>query len=495
MKVSCGRQVNGLARVVTPWPAACAQPRGHPGSPRRCSATTRRHWRHRRGRRTRTAGSSLDLLVPAGQATEPCWLRFALNHPGVRVRGVGVLVLGGKATLARGWTYRRSSQVGAADQMALHGGSEIALASSDFRCEAEAGAQITRPAYGACPRLFPKGPTMAQHDFDVYATALAPDEVEGDAFQLFTEYAQRAERYGIDGLLAFYNHQTLDPWVVAATILQHTKALTPLIGLQPYAMAPFTAAKIIWSLTRLHQRRIDVNLITGATKEELDQIDEHLDHDERFERATEYMAVVRALLSSDEPLVHDGRFYRYRALRMHSRLEPEILPRTFVAGSSPAGQRMAAAVADVAITHPEPVEQFAESFLGQGRGGLRIGIRVGLVARPTDDEAWSAARTLYAEDRVARLKTAMRKKSESDWIRRLAHLATEEGVYDGVYWTGAFRADKGNMPVLVGSYRKVADYLERYLVLGVSTVILGGGFGEEDFEHAAVVLADLRRRT
>jgi alkanesulfonate monooxygenase len=340
---------------------------------------------------------------------------------------------------------------------------------------------------------FRKGRMMAQHEFDVYATALASDQADGDSLRLFTEYAERAEGYGIDGLLAFYNHLNLDPWIVAATMLQHTKAITPLIALQPYCQTPFTAAKIIWSLTTLYRRRIDVNLITGATKDELDQIDEQLDHDERFERATEYMTVVRRLLSSNEPLVHDGRFYRYRALRMHSRVDPEFMPRTFVAGSSPAGQRMAAAVADVAITHPEPVDQFAENFLGQGRESQRIGIRIGLVARPTDEEAWSAARTMYSEDRAARLKTAMRKKSESDWIKRLAHLATEEGIYDEVYWTGAFRADKGNMPILVGSYRKVADYLEHYLDLGVSTVILGGGFGEEDFEHAAVVLADLRR--
>jgi alkanesulfonate monooxygenase len=46
----------------------------------------------------------------------------------------------------------------------------------------------------------------------------------------------------------------------------------------------------------------------------------------------------------------------------------------------------------------------------------------------------------------------------------------------------------------VGSYGKVADYLERYLDLGVSTVILAGGFGEEDFEHASVVIGALRRR-
>ncbi len=77
-----------------------------------------------------------------------------------------------------------------------------------------------------------------------------------------------------------------------------------------------------------------------------------------------------------------------------------------------------------------------------------------MVARSTDDEAWSAGRALFPEERVGRLKTAMRKQSQSDWIKRLAQLATEDGVYDEVYWTGAFRNDKGNMPVLVGSYRK-----------------------------------------
>ncbi len=335
---------------------------------------------------------------------------------------------------------------------------------------------------------------MALHDFEVFGTALATVPPDGDALRVVTEFAQRAERHAMDGLLAFYNHYDLDPWTTAATILQHTKALTPLVAVQPYSVPPFTAAKLLYSLTRLHHRRIDINLITGATPQDLAQVGDSLDHDERYERATEYHTVLSRLLSSDEPLVHEGRFYQYKGLYMFSRLAPDLRPRTFVAGSSPAGRKMAAAVADIAITHPEPVDQFAETFLGADREDTRIGIRIGLIARDTDEEAWSVARALYPEDRRARLKTAMRKKSPSDWNRRLAELATDEGVYDEVYFTGAFRADKGNMPVLVGSYRQVADYLERYLKLGVSAVILAGVTSDEDFEHANVVLSDLRSR-
>lgn len=333
---------------------------------------------------------------------------------------------------------------------------------------------------------------MARYNLNILATTPAPQATDGDFLQQFTEFAQRAERYQIDGLLIFSSHRFFDPWAVATIILQSTKTITPLVALQPHGLAPFTAAKLIWSLTMLHHRRIDLNLITGAAKDELDQEGEQLDHDERFGRATEYMTVLRALLSSDEPLVHDGRFYRYRGLSIYSRLDPEVRPRIFVAGSSAAGQAMAAAVADVAITHPEPVEQFADTFLSPAGKDLGTGIRIGLIARPTKEEAWSAARALFPEERITRLMTQMRRRSESDWMRRLAHLATKEGVYDEVYWTGAFH--KESMPTLVGTYREVADYLERYLALGVRTVILGGVYAEEDFQHVAVVLAELRSR-
>lgn len=333
---------------------------------------------------------------------------------------------------------------------------------------------------------------MARYNLNLLATTPAPQAAGGDFLQQFTEFSQRAERYQIDGLLIFRSHRFFDPWAVATTILHSTKTVTPLVALQPQALAPFTAAKLIWSLTMLHHRRIDLNLITGAAKDELDQIGEQLDHDERFEQATEYMTVLRALLSSDEPFTHDERFYRYRGLSIYSRLDPDVRPRTFVAGSSAASKAMAAAVADVMITHPEPVEQFANTFSSPARKDLGIGIRIGLIARPTKEEAWSAARTLFPEERITRLMTQMRKQSESDWMRRLAHLAAKEGVYDEVYWTGAFH--KESMPTLVGTYREVADYLERYLALGVRTVILGGVYAEEDFQHVALVLAELRSR-
>lgn len=335
---------------------------------------------------------------------------------------------------------------------------------------------------------------MAGGRFDVYGTAVTQHGGQGNSFQAIVELAQRAERHGVNGLLTYYNHQSIDPWTVASVILQNSKYVTPLVALQPYALPPLSAAKLIHSLTRLHGRRIDINLVTGAAEGELAQVDERLDHDGRYVRAAEYCVVLRSLLTSNEPLFHEGRYYRYCGLRIGARLELDERPRIFVAGSSAASRQTAAAVADVAVTHPEPVAQFAETFLHRGQEGLRTAIRVGLVARPTTEEAWSAARTLYPADRLSQLKTSMRKQSESDWSRRLANLASEGRTYDEVYWTGAFRGGM-SVPVLVGEYHDVAHYLERYLELGVTTVLLGGGLtSDEDFRHSAIVLAELRDR-
>jgi alkanesulfonate monooxygenase SsuD/methylene tetrahydromethanopterin reductase-like flavin-dependent oxidoreductase (luciferase family) len=335
---------------------------------------------------------------------------------------------------------------------------------------------------------------MTRQDFSVYGTAYSPNWEESDPKGRIVTLARRAETYGMDGLLVFYNHQNFDPWVIAATVLEHTSDITPLVALQPYALPPFTAAKLIHNLTVLHGRRLDLNLITGAAKDELGQVTDQLGHDERYQRAVEYATVVRGLLGSNEPFSHEGAFYRYRGLKTQTELPPEHRPRLFVAGSSEAGRNAAADVADVSVTHPEPVTSFAGDFATPARAGLRTGIRIGLLARATDEEAWLAAREQYPSDRLSHLKTVMRQKSESDWSRRLANLALADETYDDVYWTGAYRAGKGSAPLLVGSYERVAEYLDRYLELGISYVLLGGIFTDEEFRHNAAVLSRLRSR-
>ncbi|MGW3421536.1 LLM class flavin-dependent oxidoreductase [Streptomyces phaeochromogenes] len=329
------------------------------------------------------------------------------------------------------------------------------------------------------------------YPFDVYATATTARSGEAHNATTLEDVAKNAEKCGFTGLLSFYNNRDLNPWQVASAVLERTGRLVPLVAVQPFAAPPFTVAHMIHSLTALYGRRVDLNLITGASAAELAQAGDPLGHDERYERAKEFITVVRALLGSAEPLRHEGRHYRYAGLRTHAPLDPSLMPRVFVAGSSEQALATAHTVADVAVTHPEPVERFTRDYAAALAGGPRLAVRVELIARPTTDEAWAAARNRYVTDRAAHVRTAMRRRSESDWSRKLAHLATDGDVYDGVYWTGGYRSGKGYAPQLVGDYASVARYLSRYIDAGVSTVLLGNIMEDEEFAHAEATFAAL----
>lgn len=332
------------------------------------------------------------------------------------------------------------------------------------------------------------------HAFDLYASVPSPKRGDDQAFPSIGDVARQAEKTGHQGILVFSRHDYLDPWTVAGAILQQTTRLVPLVAAQPASAPPQTVAKTVHSLVTLYGRRVDLNLVTGAAAAELERVGDTLSHDERYERAAEYMTVLRSMLSSDERLSHQGRHYDLRGLDMACRLPENLRPKVFVAGSSDAAKSVVAEVGDVAITHPDPLSMFREQHGRHDTGsGPALGIRFGLIARPTDEAAWEIAHSLYQQDEYARARLAMMRRSESQWNRRLAELASAGELYDDVYWTGTFRSGKGGFPLLVGDYGRVTRYLEGYLDTGVSVIITGGVRTAEDFHHADVVFSALRR--
>ena len=74
------------------------------------------------------------------------------------------------------------------------------------------------------------------------------------------------------------------------------------MAVQPYAIPPYSLAKIIKSLTVLYNRKININLIAGASKSELEQTNELMIHDERYKRLKEYKEVLEYCLTQNTPL-------------------------------------------------------------------------------------------------------------------------------------------------------------------------------------------------
>jgi alkanesulfonate monooxygenase len=329
--------------------------------------------------------------------------------------------------------------------------------------------------------------------FNLYCNLpnLSFDDV--DFFQVLSQIAECADLFGFLGILLHFNHKMLDPFILASWIIQRTKRISPIIAVLPNYSSPVATAKKIQSLSHLYKRKVILNMITGAAKSELEQVNETLSHDDRYVRLAEYTDVLKRILRAKEPLFFRGDFYQFNGLQVDPGISSDLYPDFFVAGSSSAGTSTALSHADVFITHPEPVDTYKHHFAQMlGYSHIKAGIKIGIIARPTSEEAWEAAQERYPPHARGDIITKMKIKSESDWLRQMALLGLEAKTYDGVYWMGGFTSGAANNPILVGSYEEVTAYIVKYLEAGVSEIIVAGLNNLTDFEHAHYVFKDIK---
>jgi alkanesulfonate monooxygenase len=188
---------------------------------------------------------------------------------------------------------------------------------------------------------------------------------------------------------------------------------------------------------------------------------------------------------------YTGRYYTVENLSLTPGLAPHLFPGIFVSGSSESGVAAARAIGATAVKYPKPPnEEISTSADGAG-----IGMRVGIIARDDDSQAWKVARARFPEDRKGQITHALAMKvTDSQWHRQLSELGSEPPSAENPYWLGPFENYKTFCPYLVGSYKTVAIELARYIELGFVTFILDIPPDEEELQHAALAFEQASRR-
>ena len=147
--------------------------------------------------------------------------------------------------------------------------------------------------------------------------------------------ARWSEDAGCEGMLIYTDNRTVDPWLVAQTIISRTKQLSPLVAVQPVYLHPFALAKLISSLGLLHQRRVYLNLVAGGFLSDLAALHDQVSHDERYARLVEYTQLTLRLLESAPPYPSRGSSI---VLRIFNSLRPSTPPSSL--GCSSLDRRM-----------------------------------------------------------------------------------------------------------------------------------------------------------
>ena len=304
--------------------------------------------------------------------------------------------------------------------------------------------------------------------------------------------AQWCDRAAYRGALIYTDNSLMDPWVVAEESIRRSRSFVPLVAVQPLYQHPFTVARAVASIALLHRRSVDLNFVTGGFKADLASLGDALDHDRRYDRLVEYAEVVRELLTGRR-VTYSGSYYRLESAKVRAAPAEELRPGLFLSGSSSSCKQAAKALGAVRLCYPPPPDAAISEV---AEPGTKWGMRIGVIARGSSDEAWAVAGTRFPVDpRGVAKQRIISRMSESSWQRNLSLMAEtaartgSDGMGQDTYWLRPFQSFKTFCPYLVGSYDEVAQALRHYLAAGVSTIVLDEPESYDDLAHAHVAIA------
>jgi alkanesulfonate monooxygenase len=317
---------------------------------------------------------------------------------------------------------------------------------------------------------------------EIFSTCPESSRVPHEIYrQRVIDVARWSEHAGCRGILVYSDNSLLDPWLLSDLIIQNTTALCPLVAVQPVYMHPYAVAKIVATFGQLYRRRMYLNMIAGGFKNDLIALNDATPHDERYDRLVEYTTIIKRLLSGAAPVTFEGKFYRTDKLKLTPTLQDDLFPGIFISGSSDAGMAAARAIRSTAIKYPKPPEEEDSVWDCE----IDCGVRLGIIAREREDDAWEAAYREFPEDRKGQLTRELATKvSDSQWHRQLAEL--DRASERSPYWLVPFQNYKTMAPYLVGSYGAVAAELARYLLSGYTTFILDIPRNAEELQHSRI---------
>ena len=316
------------------------------------------------------------------------------------------------------------------------------------------------------------------------------------------QIARSAEQLGFDAALTPTSSWCEDAWVMTAALTQVTERFRFLVAFRPGLTSPTLAAQMAATFQRISGGRLLLNVVTGGDDSEQRRFGDHLTKEERYARAGEFLAIVRALWSG-EPVDFAGEHYRIEDAQI---VTDPVWPDLYFGGSSAAAIEVAAAQADVYLTWGEPpaavadkIERVRERAAELDRE-LRFGIRLHIIARETGAEAWAEAARLLAGLDPAQIERAQAVQRNSQSVGQRRMTALHNGRTDALevapnLWAGVGLVRGGAGTALVGSHDEVCDRIAEYHEIGIDEFVLSGyPHLEEAYRVGEGVMPELRRR-
>ena len=298
------------------------------------------------------------------------------------------------------------------------------------------------------------------------------------------QIAQAVDHLGYTGALLPTGRSCEDAWIAASSLISVTKQMKFLVAIRPGIASPGLAARMAATFDRMSNGRLLVNVVTGGDPVELAGDGVHLSHDDRYDLTDEFLTVWRAVLGG-ETIDFDGLYIQIKGCKVLFPPVQSPYPPLWFGGSSAAAKRVAAKHIDVYLTWGEPphqvaqkIEQIRQLAAEQGRT-VRFGIRLHVIVRETESQAWDAANQLikYVDEEAIATAQKTFARADSEGQRRMSQLhgsSREALEISPNLWAGVGLVRGGAGTALVGDPDTVAARMLEYTELGIETFIFSG---------------------
>ena len=316
------------------------------------------------------------------------------------------------------------------------------------------------------------------------------------------QVAKAADDCGYYGMLLPTGRSCEDSWIIASALVPLTKRLRFLVAVRPGLQSPAVAARMTATLDRISNGRLLVNVVTGGDPAENAGDGIFLNHDERYAVTDEFLQIYTRLLAG-ETFDYDGKHLQVKGSKILFPPVQQPHPPLYFGGSSSAGQDVAARVVQKYLTWGEPPAAVGEKIVhmrklaaAQGRE-LSFGIRLHVIVRETNEEAWREAAKLIEHVDDATIAEAQKAFARMDSVGQNRMAALHGGRRDKLevspnLWAGVGLVRGGAGTALVGDPDTVAERMREYMAMGVDSFIMSGyPHLEEAYRFAELVLPRL----
>lgn len=294
----------------------------------------------------------------------------------------------------------------------------------------------------------------------------------------WTHFARHAEAAGIDSVLISFSRFEPDPILVAAALGRATATLKFIAAYRSGLIQPAVFVQQINTLACLIGGRVAVNIVAGSASIEQHGYGDFLEHEARYKRAEEFIAVCRSFWRSSGDADFAGTHYRVTGGRLTTpfvgsgRTEPEV----YVSGHSASAERVALSQGSCLLRVADAPAKLRAVVERSRLHGVEVCLRMCVICRPTREEAVRVAESLLPGDGApAGRGRGVGVNDDSVMYREAAARSRDDNVWlDRSLWAGLVPFYGPVWTTLLGTPTDIAEALLAYRAIGVTQFILSG---------------------